>query len=308
VYAELELDLWHSPGDTLERQSALALGQSGLIAEAFVRQLLSMKSFPQESGPYLYFDGTSQVLRGPALWLIFTAFVASFFLGSLLVAHKPLAETVRGWRIAVPHFLGLWLPLLASILLLYVFVAVGLMDAYARYPATSKDPLMLYPRWPAVILFVMGLAGFLYLGRRLAARYSDAETSTAAADIKSFSLFVIGLGGLYILVLNPFSLLFLIPVLFWFLIRQRKGAGLALNIVLFALGWLMIYALIYMIGFQILRLGWSILWYLMNMFSIRMISFPTAAVITAIIAAGLAIFVWPPRAGAAANPAVSRAA
>lgn len=73
---------WHTPEDTMERQSPATLAQSGLVAEAVVRQLLSMQTFPQESGPYLYFDGSSQVLRGLPLWLIFISFVALFFVGS----------------------------------------------------------------------------------------------------------------------------------------------------------------------------------------------------------------------------------
>ena len=55
-------------------------------------------------------------------------------------------------------------------LLRFVFVAVGLMDKYEAYPATSKDPHIYNPRWPAVILFLLGLAVFLYIGRRLALR------------------------------------------------------------------------------------------------------------------------------------------
>ncbi len=292
---ETEYSLWHSPGDTLERQSAVALGQSGLIAEALLRHLLSLPSFPAESGPYLYFDGSGQVLRGPALWAIFIAFIALFFIGSLLQTHKAIPETVHAWRRALPHFLGLWLPLLLSIVALYAFVLLGLMDTYARYPATSKDPLLLYPRWPAVILFVGILACLIYIGRQLVRRSADLLKTPSAADTKSLSLFVIGLAALYILAVNPFSLLFLVPILFWFFIRRRKRAGLALNILLFALGGLMAYALIYVFGFTVLRIGWSFLWYLMNMFSTRTIDFPTAAVITAIIAAGLAMFVQPPR-------------
>lgn len=292
---ETEYSLWHSPGDTLERQSAAALGQSGLIAEALIRHLLSLQSFPQEAGPYLYFDASGQVLRGPALWAIFAAFVSLFFLGSLLVTHRAISQTVHAWRRALPNFLGLWLPLLLSIVALYAFVLLGLMDTYARYPATSKDPLLLYPRWPAVILFVGILGCLIYIGRQLVRRSADLLKTPSGADTKSLSLFVIGLAGLYILAVNPFSLLFLVPILFWFFIRRRKRAGVALNILLFALGGLMAYALIYVFGFTVLRIGWSFLWYLMNMFSTRTIDFPTAAVITAIIAAGLAMFIQPPR-------------
>lgn len=293
--SDLHYHLWHDPDDTLEHQSAESLGQSGLIAEALIRQLLSMKSFPRESGPYLYFDDTQQVLRGAPLWAIFIGFVGLFLLGSIWVDRIPLQEKFRGWQNVLPHFLGLWLPLLASVVLLYGFVAVGLMNAYHAYPATTKDPDLLHPRWTAVILFIIGLSLFLFLGRYLVRGYASHKVQPSHEQIKSFALFVIALGGIYILLINPFSLLFFVPLLFWLLIRGRAGAGRILDIVFFLLGGLVVYALIYMFGFLTLRYDWAFLWYMLNMFSIRMIGFPTAAMITAVIAAGLAMIVNPPR-------------
>ena len=55
----------------------------------------------------------------------------------------------------------------------------------------------------------------------------------------------------------------------------------------FLLGGLVVYGLIYVFGF---------LWYLLNMFSVRMLSFASAGVITAILAAGLSLVVKPPQA------------
>ncbi len=285
--------LWHDPDDTLDRQSAESLGQSGLIAEALIRQLLGTETFPQESGPYLYFESSRQVLRGAPLWAIFVGFVALFFLGSVLIGRSPMPEKFRRWSNVLPHFLGLWLPLLASILLLYGFVAVGLMDAYARYPATTKDPALLNPRWPAIILYLVGLFVFLVAGRRLARRYT--VQLPQFSDIKSFAFFVITLGGVYLLAINPFSLLFFAPLLFWYLIGGRRGIGRALDIVLLLLGGLVVYGLLYVFGFLTLRYNWLFFWYLMNMFSIRMVGFWTAAMITAVIGAGLAMVVNPPR-------------
>ena len=285
---------WHTTEDTMERQSPATLSQSGLVAEALIRQLLSMQTFPQESGPYLYFEGSGQVLRGLPLWLIFTGFVALFFVGSYLVGGASLRKKWHQWRAALPHFLGLWLPLLASIVLLYVMVEIGLMDKFARYPATTKDPLLLNPRWSAVILFLLGLILFVILGRWLVRRYASDQPAPAFSAVKSLALFVVGLGGVYVIALNPFSLLFFLPLLFWFLIGGLKGIGKALDILFFLLGGLLVYGLVYIFGFQTLRYDFAFLWYMLNMFSIRMISFPTACVITAIIAAGLSMVVTPP--------------
>ena len=302
-YAEEHYAGWHTPLDSLEKQSATSLGQAGLVTEALIRQLLSMETFPQESGPYLYFEGSQQALRGLPLWLFFIGFVGLFFLGSCLAGRSTFRQKLHMWRLALPHFLGLWLPLLASIVLLYVLVEVRLMDAYARYPATTKDPLLLNPRWPAVIIFLLGLALFLALGRWAVRRFAGDQPAPPFSAVKSLALLIVGLGGIYVLVLNPFSLLFFLPLLFWFLIGGRRRFGKTLDILFFLLGGLVVYGLIYIFGFQTLRYDFAFLWYMLNMFSIRMLSFLSAAMITAILAAGLSMVVNPPHKAQAAKPA-----
>jgi hypothetical protein len=98
----------------------------------------------------------------------------------------------------------------------------------------------------------------------------------------------------YLLAINPFSLLFIVPLLFWFLITGRKGFGKILDIVLFLLGGLMLYALIYMFGFLRLHYNFGFLWMLMNMIADQMVSFPSMTVIAAFFASGLAMVVNPP--------------
>jgi len=138
----------------------------------------------------------------------------------------------------------------------------------------------------------------LYLGRRSARGRSRGLPALEYSDIRSLSLLILGLGGVYILAVNPFGLLFMVPLLFWFLIWSRKGIGRVLNVLLFILGGLVVYALVYIFGFTVLHLDFAFLWYMLNMFSIGMISLPMAAVIMGIIAAGLAmITIVPARAG-----------
>lgn len=285
---------YHSPEDLMKYQSADVLYQSGRILEALIRQLQSMESFPSETGPYLYFDNSLQVLRGPALWAILIGFVVLFFLGSYFLGSRDLKVKLRGWENALPHFLGIWLPLSASILLLYFFVSVGWMDQYELYPATTRAPETLNPRWPAVILFLAGIGAFLSLGRWLVHRSAVYPPSPEGSTIKSFAFFVIGLAGVYVLALNPFSLLFFLPLLFWFFIGVRKGRGRILDILFFLLGGVVVYFLFYFFGFIIQRMGFAVLWYMMMMFSIQEVSFITSLVITAIIAAGLTMIVNPP--------------
>ena len=279
--------LWHDPDDTMARQSPESVGQSGAITEALIRQLLTMQEFPRESGPYLYFDESQQVFRGAPLWIIFIGFVGLFFLGSYLIGGRSLKEKRSAWRSVLPDFLGWWLPLVASVLLLYVFVAIGLMLEYDLYPATTKDPEILNPNWLAITLFLLGLASFLFIGRRLARKYAGHLKSPSFKHTKSFALLIIGIVGIYILLVNPFSLLFIMPTLFWFLIQGRQGKTKFIDVVLFLLGGLLVYALIYVFGFQTLRYGFTFLWMFLMMFAIQMIGFGTALISTGVIAAGL---------------------
>jgi hypothetical protein len=286
---------YHSPDDSMVYQSADVLHQSGRVAEALIRQLLSMQSLPRGTGPYLYFEASGQVLSGVPLWVLFAGFVALFFIGSLMNSRTAFKATLSKWRGVLPHFLGLWLPMVGAVLLLYGMVAVGLLDKYAVYPATPKDPAIFNPRWPAVILFLLGLAAFCFIGRRLVRRFAGLAPLAEPVAIKSFALFVIGLAGVYVLVVNPFSLLFFISLLFWFLIKGRKGVGRILDILLFLLGGLMVYFVIfYLFGFVLEHMNFATLWYMMMMFSIGEIDPLTALAITAIIAAGLAMVVAPP--------------
>jgi MFS family permease len=286
--------LWHDPDDTMEHQSRHALEQSGLITEALIRQLLVMDSFPEQSGPYLYFEGSEQILSGLPLWLIFISFVGVFFAGSYLTSRDSLVKVGKQWLQALPHFLGLWLPLVASILLLYLLVAMRLMDEFTSYPGTTKDTSQLNPRWPAVIIFLVGTGVFLFIGRWLVHRFIGDKPVAEFRYIKSLAFLIIGVISLLILIIDPFALVFFIPVLFWFLIGGRRGFGKILDIFLFLLGGLMIYALIYFFGFQILRYGIVFLWYFISAISTGMFSFLDVAAGAAVMAAGLSMVVNPP--------------
>jgi hypothetical protein len=291
--SEQNWNSYHNPEDTLDLQSAAVLQQSGRVTEALLRQLLLIESFPQESGPYLYLESSSQVLRGMPLWVIFAGFVMIFFIAAE-VARRKVDARHPGWRRALIHILGLWLPLVAAVLLLYLFVAVGLMDEYYLYPATARDEPLFEPRWVAVILWIVGLSLFVWLGRRVGHRLTHNLFPASFIQIKSLAMLIIGLASLYVLLINPFSLLFMLPLLSWFVIAGRRGAGKLTDILLFLLGGLIVYVLFYFFGFVILRNDFAILWYLMMMTSIQMVGFPTLLAATAILAAGISMVVTPP--------------
>jgi hypothetical protein len=186
------------------------------------------------------------------------------------------------------------LPLVASILLLYLFVAVGIMQEFTSYPGTTKDFSQLNPNWLTVVLFLIGMGLFFFFGRWLVRRFAGDATVPEFGYIKSLAFLITGLISVVILIIDPFALIFFVPVLFWFLIRGRKGAGRILDLLLFLLGGLMIYALIYFFGFLILRYEFVFLWYFMSAISTGMFSFIDVAAGAAVMAAGLSMIVNPP--------------
>ena len=284
---------YHSPDDLIKYQSAETLGHTGRITEAIIRQCLAMESFPAESGPYLYHNESQKVFTGFPLWLIFLSFPTLFFLISFQLGGKSFSGLINQWKVPVIHFISLWIPLISSILMTYIFVAVGLMDKYHLYPATSKDPAIYSPKWTAVILWIVGLGVLFWIGRKIAAHFLLQSQKLPINVIKQFGFVILGLCGLWLLWRNPFSLIFLCPTFVWIFISGRKRSGKLIDILIFLSGCLLIFILIYFFGFVIMKNGFAILWYLMMMFSVQMISFPTAALIMACLAVGLGMVVKP---------------
>jgi len=132
------------------------------------------------------------------------------------------------------------------------------------------------------------------IGRWTVRRYAGDPPSPAFGNIKSLAFLIIAIISLLILVIDPFALVFFIPVLFWFLIGGRRGFGRILDILFFLLGGLMIYALIYFFGFQFLRYGFVFLWYFISAISTGTFSFVDIAAGAAVMAAGLSMIVNPP--------------
>ena len=293
-FSDLHYECWHGLCDNMDLQSPYSLEQSGIISEALIRQLLAMDTFPESTGPYLYFDGNQEVLTGWPLYLIFIGFVSLFFIGSYFIQRESITEKVKSWTSALPHFLGLWLPLIAGILLLYLMVIVGVMQEFTSYPGTTKDITQLNPSWLAITIFLVGLAVFFATGRWLVRRLVGDREEPHFGSIKSLAFLIIAVIALLILIIDPFALIFFIPVLFWFLIGGRKGAWKIVDVILFILGGLMIYALIYSFGFLLLRYGFGFLWYFISAISTGTFSFVDVAAGAAVMAAGLSMIVNPP--------------
>jgi hypothetical protein len=295
TFAALHEQTYHDPRDDLDLQSPESLAQAGLVTEALVRQLLRTDEFPRVVGPYLYFGNSASMLRGLPLTLIFLIPVGLFFASAFLIDQRSWRQKINSWLAALPHFLGLWLPLVGAVVVLYVMVPVGLLDQFTYYFATTKHPAQTHPHWPAILIWLIALALMIALGRRLAARFSPSGAPVAYASVRSLAFLVIGLAALFVFLTNPFSLIFFLPLFFWLLIRGRHGAAFLLDLLFFLLGGVQVFVLIYFFGFAILHIGLYILWYLMMLFAIPMIHPAAAVAVAAIVAAGFSLIVRPPQ-------------
>lgn len=126
--------------------------------------------------------------------------------------------------------------MVASTALLYVFVAEGLMDECHLYPATAKDPTLSGPKWLAVILWIVALAGMLCVGRRVSARYTSTGDSIPFSSIRTVAFSAISAAMVCLAVINPFSLVLIVLLTARLAIAGRKGVAGAGDISLFDLG------------------------------------------------------------------------
>ena len=286
--ADKHWDTYHTPYDLVEYQSATSLYHAGSVTEGVIRQLMMMDNFPTENGPYIYSAQKGKVFKGFGLWIIFILVVLGFGLISLMNFKKIKVEK-QVWINSFFHFLSLWLPMIFSIFIMYLLVAVGLMDTYDLYPGCNKDPVLTTPLWPAIAIWTGTLIVMIWGARKLALKYFAIDTNLVFLQLKPIAFLIIFLSGIFFLIINPFSLLFLLPLYFWAGINKSKKMWI--NIVYLLAGGLLIYVLIYFFGFVILRINLNGLWYIMMMFSIKMIPLKTAMVITALLSAGISLVV-----------------
>ena len=101
--------------------------------------------------------------------------------------------------------------------------------------------------------------------------------------------------SLYIILVNPFSLIFVVPLLLWFLIVGSQGFSKAFDLLFFLLGELVLYVLIYFFGIVTLRYGIVFLWIFLNMFTTGTVRFGALMAGTAIFAAGSTLVVNHPQ-------------
>jgi Peptidase family M28 len=277
---------YHTPEDTVDKISPGTMGQVGLLTEALVRELEQYEDFPQSAEPYLYFDNENDRTYLPGIYLKLIAFallLPVFWL--TILAWNGRRQGGGAFSAQLINVVLNALPLLGGLLFLYLAAAFNLVPRFDYYPAPPKDPALFEVSWAAVGLFLLIIALTTFLVRWLKKKIPRAE-----AQRRPVALIVLSVLSLLIFYKNPFSLLFILPVLyFWPLISPHTSFfGKLMNLVFFLLGGSILFYFLYLYSFQIF-VGWYMTWYFLQMLAFRMIA-PHAALagITA-IAAGITL-------------------
>jgi hypothetical protein len=294
---------YHTPDDTVDKISPGTMRQVGLLTEALVRELGQYEVFPQSVEPYLYFDNENTRSSLPGIYLKLIAF-------ALLLPLFWLTARSRNWgrqedsafSTQLINVLLNALPLLGGLLFLYMAAAVNLIPIFSYYPAPPKDPALFEVSWAAVVLLLLSIALLTLFVRRLKKKLPSSE-----AQRKPVALFILFVLSLLIFFKNPFSLLFILPALyFWPLISPHPGFfGKLINLVFFLLGGSILFYFLYLYSFQI-YVGWYMSWYFIQMLAFKMIA-PYAAIAGIMaIAAGITLLGQRQNAREASLPARNR--
>jgi hypothetical protein len=218
-------------------------------------------------------------------------FTGTFFLAAFLTGRR-LPGRIRGAvREGLSHYLALWLPLLASLLVLYIFVFVDSFSDIDLFPANSAELATFKPRWLGVILYLVALAELLNLGRALEAVLFDYLGHPNYLEAKTLAMFMVGLGCLYFLFAAPLLIVLFLPIASWIFITGRQGWGKVLDVALFLFGGVIFLAFVIFSANVSAESGPEIVWYMLMATAVRSVSTATAMVGTIIIAAGLSLVV-----------------
>lgn len=277
---------YHTPDDTVDKISPGTMGQVGLLTEALIRELDRYDTFPQSPEPYLYLDNGNDSKCLPGIYLKLFAF--ALLLPLFWLTFLAWSRRRQGGGEFFAQFINVIinaLPLLGGLLFLYLAAAVNLIPLFSYYPAPPKDPALFEVSWAAVGLFLL-----IIVLLTLLARWLKKKISPVKAQGKLASLTVLSILSLFIFLKNPFSLLFILPVLyFWPLISPHSSIfGKLVNLVLFLLGGSVLLYFLYLYSFQIF-VGWYMAWYFLQMLAFRMIAPHAAFAGIAAIAAGITL-------------------
>lgn len=285
---ELSRQVYHTPEDVYELVTEEALLAYGRVSACALEALEALPSLPRESSYYL---ATGQGRVGSnVLPLAQAALLGPLYIFALASARRLKREA---WREA-----GCYLAVLAALTGAYALAKalplLNLLPYYELYPPPPRHPLLYQPAYGAMALWAAALLLGLYGAFRLGRRLRPAPDQALAAEALALALL-----SLVALALNPFGATFLLlPAAYaWPLMGRgptRLRRGLAL--LLFALGGLTIYLLIYVYSQRIYLTLPLMLWYLFMGVSYRLFTPESMLLFLSVLAAGLRLLAlaWAP--------------
>ncbi len=286
----LKNQIYHLPGDTIEKMQPASVGAYGRIQERILRSIDQMPEVPRESDFYLRL---APERMAPAWWLriiqigVFVPLIvaAAFRLrGKGVGAAAFRDEAIRTGAVLLA--LVVWL---ASVKLMPRF---GLMPAYELYPATYRHPLLTDIHWVPLLasLAVLAAAGWgLWRAVRRFVPTWAAPPREAGIAISLAWLVTVGIAAMLD---NPFgAVTFLGPAVWlWIWIEPvRSPAGRLAAAVSIGAGFLPLILLFARYG-AYLQIGWYILWYIFMSLAYGQFSLLRIAIALATVAVALRLF------------------
>jgi Peptidase family M28 len=272
-------------GDNVAHLDSARLGQLGAAAQQLIGSLDLGLALAPSSPSYVWVGG--RVVRGWAIELVLIALLIPFAVAVVdLYAlcrrnRVPLAPAARALR----SRLLFWL--FAGI----VFTCFRSLGAWPSGPPRPPNPATaVAERWPVLTLLgllgVVALGWLLARGRLVVRRPVTAEEEVAGYTVGLLALLVV---ALLVTAVNPFALLFVLPMLHvWLWLPQIRIARAPVRLGLFLLGLAGPILLVAAIGWRF-SLGFDAPWYLLELVGVGYVGLVGFAVVLAGAAAACQI-------------------
>jgi hypothetical protein len=258
-----ELEIYHSPEDTIGNLKVESFQKYGTVAELILRTLDRLPSIPRESMGAFRVHGN--IMLAPTVMVVLQclAFLPLFLtLYFHLVNHRQYFSLGRIQR-EVSSFLGALFPFLLAYSAILLLSLLRRFPSYSMYPATPKDPVLDRPQWGALgaifITAILAAVACFFLVRFLNRKLPRADFYVS----KSVLLVILCVVVICALRYNAYwAVTFLIlPAWLWGLVGAGQGPGgrAANRMVILAAG--VLYFMISCSYASRLCLGWKLVWY-----------------------------------------------
>jgi Peptidase family M28 len=272
-------------GDDAGHLDQARLGQLGSAAQQLIGSLDLGLALAPSTPSYIWVGG--RVVRGWAIELVLIALLIPFAVAvvdlyALCRRHRvPLAPAARALR----SRLLFWL--FAGI----VFTCFRSLGAWPSGPARPPNPATAVAgNWPVLgligLLAVLALGWLVERGRLVVRRPVTAEEEVAGYTVGLVALLVV---SLLVTAVNPFALIFVLPMLhIWLWLPQIRIAQAPVRLGLFLLGLIGPVLLVVSIGWRF-GLGFDAPWYLLELVGVGYVGFAGFAIVLAGAAAACQI-------------------